>query len=109
MEKRPLEQDTDEERLRWLEYFVPSAEQGDPYAQLAVGIGYANGKMGPKNLQAAELWLRRAEKKLGEKALFTLMKILSREESPRTVEIFNEKTEWDLGGIYLIYGRFAMR
>ncbi|WP_206526103.1 hypothetical protein, partial [Mesorhizobium sp. M7A.F.Ca.MR.148.00.0.0] len=63
----------------------------------------------PKDLEKSEFWIRIAERKIGEKATFQLIKILSREESSRTVDVFNEKTEWDLGAIYLIYGRFLMR
>lgn len=104
-----MEEDITEEQQRWFEYFMPRAERGDAQAQLAVGIGYANGKMVPKDLQKAELWLRLAANKMGERAVFHLMKILSREQSPRTKEVFEEKAEWNLGAIYLIYGRFVLR
>ncbi|AMX93296.1 sel1 repeat family protein [Mesorhizobium sp. M7A.F.Ca.US.014.04.1.1] len=104
-----MDQVTAEERQRWIEYFIPLAEQGDPDAQLAVGIGYANGVMVEKDLMLAELWLRRAEEKKGEEATFVLIKTFSREESPKTLDIFAEKAEWELGAIYLICGRYLMR
>lgn len=94
---------------KWREYFIPRAELGDPDAQMAVGIGYANGEMVPKDLTKAEFWLRLSAERLGENAFFTLLKIFSREESLKTNKIFAEKEEWELGAIYLIYGRYLIR
>lgn len=92
---------------RWREHYLPLAESGDPSAQLNVATAYARGKFLAKDMGLAEQWYRRAERGLGERALFEWMKILSEENDPKMHSLFNER-RWELGAIYWLYGRHYM-
>src|SRR5690242_2891821 len=96
-------------RERWREYFLPRAEEGDPKAQIAVGIGYAVGKMVPNNLEESERWLRLAAERCPDIAFFHLLRILSSEENARISDVFYEKDSWNLGANDLVYARYLIR
>lgn len=89
---------------RWVGYYLPLAESGDPKAQIAVGWEYHRGKIFEKSILEAEKWFRKAEKTVGEIGIFQLMKMLHIENDRRMEDVFREKDDWSLGAIYMVYG-----
>ena len=92
------------EENAWLAHFLPMAEAGDVDAQIALGWEYAAGRMVKADLGESERWFRAAEKTLGERSLFYLIKALLIKRSERADAVFNERKEWNLGAIYMLYG-----
>nr|WP_295885034.1 hypothetical protein [uncultured Devosia sp.] len=94
---------------QWIDYYLPLAESGDPKAQIAVGWEYARGKIFKKDVETAEKWLRTAQQKSHELAIFNILKLLSLENDRRLEAVFKEQDSWSLGAIYMKYGCAKIR